>query len=223
MDKISIYQFIRIHLQKKIVKIDLFYFLFLFMIAKLQITQDSINNSKYQINNSNTIGNRLFRSLFGPFIPLPSRIFHIPFCAITHVQSRKLDSLFLLATVLCLPLLDDMTSRVLVELNFAWQTHIQNSAILMIHTEDIDLLLPRDDSPPTSLPTDLSTLAHSTITQSSNFSTSNVTRAGPYMTPERDERVRRVHQTTPRRFTPPRNLSSTTMENLLVVAPFDQR
>lgn len=135
----------------------------------------------------------------------------------------KLDFPFSLpATVLCLPLLDEITSRVLIELNVAWQTHIQNSVILMIHPEDIDLFLPTDDSPPTSLPTDSSTLAHSAITQSSNFSTSNVTRAGSYATPETDERLRRLQQST-RRFVPPRNLSSTTMENLLVVAPLDQR
>ncbi|XP_039308275.1 retinal guanylyl cyclase 2 isoform X2 [Solenopsis invicta] len=132
-----------------------------------------------------------------------------------HSVSRR-------ATVLCLPLLDEITSRVLIELNVAWQTHIQNSVILMIHPEDIDLFLPTDDSPPTSLPTDSSTLAHSAITQSSNFSTSNVTRAGSYATPETDERLRRLQQST-RRFVPPRNLSSTTMENLLVVAPLDQR
>ncbi|XP_071631245.1 retinal guanylyl cyclase 2 isoform X1 [Temnothorax longispinosus] len=135
---------------------------------------------------------------------------------------RSVHSVSRRVMVLCLPLLDEMTNRVLIELNAAWQTHIQNSVILMIHTEDIDLFLPRDDSPPTSPPTDPSTLAHSAITQSSNFSTSNVTRAGPYTTPERDERMRRVQQ-TPRRFAPPRNLSSTTMENLLVVAPLDQR
>ncbi|XP_024876241.1 retinal guanylyl cyclase 2-like isoform X1 [Temnothorax curvispinosus] len=135
---------------------------------------------------------------------------------------RSVHSVSRRVMVLCLPLLDEMTNRVLIELNAAWQTHIQNSVILMIHTEDIDLFLPRDDSPPTSPPTDPSTLAHSAITQSSNFSTSNVTRAGPYTTPERDERMRRVQQTS-RRFAPPRNLSSTTMENLLVVAPLDQR
>ncbi|XP_011882602.1 PREDICTED: retinal guanylyl cyclase 2 [Vollenhovia emeryi] len=135
---------------------------------------------------------------------------------------RSMHSVSRRATVLCLPLLDEMTSRVLIELNVAWQTHIQNSVILMIHTEDIDLFLPRDDTPPTSPPTDPSTLAHPAITQSSNFSTSNVTRTGPHATPERDERVRRVQQTT-RRFAPPRNLSSTAIENLLVVAPLDQR
>ncbi|XP_011063723.1 PREDICTED: retinal guanylyl cyclase 2 isoform X2 [Acromyrmex echinatior] len=134
---------------------------------------------------------------------------------------RSVHSVSRRATVLCLPLLDEMTSRVLIELNVAWQTHIQNSVILMVHTEDIDLFLPRDDSSPTSLSTDPSTLVHSAITQSSNFSTSNVTRAGPYVTPERDERTQREH--TSRRFAPPRNLSSTTIENLLVVTPLDQR
>ncbi|KAG5315725.1 GUC2F cyclase, partial [Acromyrmex insinuator] len=134
---------------------------------------------------------------------------------------RSVHSVSRRATVLCLPLLDEMTSRVLIELNVAWQTHIQNSVILMVHTEDIDLFLPRDDSSPTSLSTDPSTLVHSAITQSSNFSTSNVTRAGSYVTPERDERTQREH--TSRRFAPPRNLSSTTIENLLVVTPLDQR
>ena len=134
-------------------------------------------------------------------------------------HANQLDPFFVPATVLCLPLLDEMTSRVLIELNVAWQTHIQNSVILMVHTEDIDLFLPRDDS---SLSTDPTTLVHSAITQSSNFSTSNVTRAGPYATPERDERMQRV-QHTARRFAPPRNLSSTTIENLLVVTPLDQR
>ncbi|XP_012537181.2 retinal guanylyl cyclase 2 [Monomorium pharaonis] len=134
-----------------------------------------------------------------------------------HSVSRR-------ATVLCLPLLDETTSRVLIELNVAWQTHNQNSVILMIHPEDIDLFVPRDDSPSASpLPTDSTTLAHSAITQSSNFSTSNVTRAGSHAAPESaDERMRRVQQPA-RRFAPPRNLSSTTMENLLVVAPLDQR
>ncbi|KAL0114110.1 hypothetical protein PUN28_011433 [Cardiocondyla obscurior] len=133
-----------------------------------------------------------------------------------HSVSRR-------ATVLCLPLLDEMTSRVLIELNVAWQTHIQNPVILMIHTEDIDLFLPRrDDLTPTSVPADPSTLAHSAIAQSSNFSTSNVTLAGPHATSERDEKARRVQPAT-RRFVPPRNLSSTTTENLLVVAPLDQR
>ncbi|XP_067207687.1 retinal guanylyl cyclase 2 isoform X2 [Linepithema humile] len=126
------------------------------------------------------------------------------------------------ATVLCLPLLDEMTSRVLIELNIAWQTHVPNSWILMIQTEDIELFLPRDDSLPTSLPTEPSTLAHSAITQSSNFSTTNVTRAGPSVTPESDEKMRK-EQRAPRRFSPPRNLSSTMMENLLAVAPLDQR
>ncbi|KYM85144.1 Retinal guanylyl cyclase 2 [Atta colombica] len=135
---------------------------------------------------------------------------------------RSMHSVSRRATVLCLPLLDEMTSRVLIELNVAWQTHIQNSVILMVHTEDIDLFLPRNDSSPTSLSTDPSTLVHSAITQSSNFSTSNVTRAGPYATPERDERMQKV-QHTARRFVPPRNLSSTTIENLLVVTPLDQR
>ncbi|XP_011692309.1 PREDICTED: retinal guanylyl cyclase 2 [Wasmannia auropunctata] len=137
---------------------------------------------------------------------------------------RSMHSVSRRATVLCLPLLDEMTSRVLIELNVAWQTHIQNSVILMIHTEDIDPFLPTDDSPapPTSLPTEPSTLARSAITQSSNFSTSNVTRAGPYATPDRDERMQMV-QRTARRFAPPRNLSSTTLENLLVIAPLDQR
>lgn len=151
----------------------------------------------------------------------PSRVFHIAFY-VMHVQAHKPYLFFVPATVLCLPLLDEMTSRVLIELNVAWQTHIQNSVILMIHTEDIDLFLPRDDSPPSSLPTDPSTLVHSAITQSSNFSTSNVTRADPYATPERDERMQRM-QHTARRFAPPRNLSSTMIENLLVVAPLDQR
>ncbi|KYN04499.1 Retinal guanylyl cyclase 2 [Cyphomyrmex costatus] len=135
---------------------------------------------------------------------------------------RSVHSVSRRAMVLCLPLLDEMTSRVLIELNVAWQTHIQNSAILMIHTEDIDLFLPKDVSPPTSHPIDPSTSVHSAITQSSNFSTSNVTHAGPYATPERGERMQRVQQTA-RRFAPPRNLSSTTIENLLVVAPLDQR
>ncbi|KAG5307781.1 GUC2F cyclase, partial [Pseudoatta argentina] len=134
---------------------------------------------------------------------------------------RSVHSVSRRATVLCLPLLDEMTSRVLIELNVVWQTHNQNSVILMIHTEDIDLFLPRDNSSPMSLSTDPSTLVHSAITQSSNFSTSNVTRAGPYVTPERDERTQREH--TSQRFAPPRNLSSTTIENLLVVTPLDQR
>ncbi|KAG5332371.1 GUC2F cyclase, partial [Acromyrmex heyeri] len=134
---------------------------------------------------------------------------------------RSVHSVSRRATVLCLPLLDEMTSRVLIELNVVWQTHNQNSVILMVHTEDIDLFLPRDNSSPMSLSTDPSTLVHSAITQSSNFSTSNVTRAGPYVTPERDERTQREH--TSRRFAPPRNLSSTTIENLLVVTPLDQR
>ncbi|KAG5336663.1 GUC2F cyclase, partial [Acromyrmex charruanus] len=134
---------------------------------------------------------------------------------------RSVHSVSRRATVLCLPLLDEMTSRVLIELNVVWQTHNQNSVILMVHTEDIDLFLPRDNSSPMSLSTDPSTLVHSAITQSSNFSTSNVTRAGPYVTPERDERTQREH--TSRRFAPSRNLSSTTIENLLVVTPLDQR
>ncbi|KAL6267075.1 hypothetical protein P5V15_000152 [Pogonomyrmex californicus] len=136
---------------------------------------------------------------------------------------RSVHSVSRRVTVLCLPLLDEMTSRVLIELNVAWQTHIQNSVILMIHTEDIDLFLPRDDPPPTSPSTEPSTtLARLAITQSSNFSTSNVTRAGPNATRERDERTRRVERAAPR-FAPPRNLSGTTMENLLVVTPLDRR
>lgn len=126
------------------------------------------------------------------------------------------------ATVICLPLLDEMTSRVLIELNIAWQTHVQNSWILMIQTEDIELFLPRNDSSPVPLPTEPSTLAQSAITQSSNFSTSNVTRAGPNVTLESDEKIRKV-RSAPRRFSPPRNLSSTMMENLLAIAPLDQR
>lgn len=92
----------------------------------------------------------------------------------------------------------------------------------MIHTEDIDLFLPRDEIPPSpaSLPIDPMTLAQSAITQSSNFSTSNVTRAGPNAILEKDER--RV-QEIPRWIFPPRNLSSNTLENLLAVAPLDQR
>ncbi|XP_072756231.1 retinal guanylyl cyclase 2 isoform X1 [Anoplolepis gracilipes] len=136
-----------------------------------------------------------------------------------HSVSRR-------ATVLCLPLLDEVTSRVLIELNIAWQNHIQNSVILMIHTEDIDLFLPRDESPPsTSPPIDLTTLAQSAITQSSNFSTSNVTtRAGPNATLESDQRrTRRVQEDAPPRFFPPRNLSNNAMENLLAIAPLDQR
>ncbi|XP_029170688.1 retinal guanylyl cyclase 2 isoform X2 [Nylanderia fulva] len=137
---------------------------------------------------------------------------------------RSMHSVSRRATVLCLPLLDEMTSRVLIELNVAWQTHIQNSVILMIHTEDIDLFLPRDESPPSaSLPIDPTTLAQSAITQSSNFSTSNVTRAGPNATVENDERRMRRLQEAPRRFFPPTNFSSNTMENLLAVAPLDQR
>ncbi|XP_014477506.1 PREDICTED: retinal guanylyl cyclase 2 isoform X2 [Dinoponera quadriceps] len=133
---------------------------------------------------------------------------------------KSLHSVSRRATVLCLPLFDEMTNRVLIELDVAWQTHIQNSVILMIHTEDIDLFLPEDDSP-TSLTTDPSTLAHFAITQSSNFSTSNITRNSRYATPQDDEGVRRVQ--TPRRFFPPRNLSSATTENLVAVAPLDQR
>ncbi|EFN69634.1 Retinal guanylyl cyclase 2 [Camponotus floridanus] len=137
---------------------------------------------------------------------------------------KSVNSVSRRATVLCLPLLDEVTSRVLIELNIAWQNHIQNSVILMIHTEDIDLFLPRDENPPpASLPTIDPTLAQSAITQSSNFSTSSVTRAGPNATLENDEK--RVHkiEEAPRSSFPPRNLSSNTMENLLAVAPLDQR
>lgn len=147
---------------------------------------------------------------------------HIPLY--THAcihNTRKLNNVPSSATVLCLPLFDEMTNRVLIELDVAWQTHIQNSVILMIHTEDIDLFLPKDDSP-TSPTTDPSTLAHFAITQSSNFSTSNITRASPSAIPSGDDGMRRLQQ-TPRRFSPPRNLSSATTENLVAVAPLDQR
>ncbi|XP_070151794.1 retinal guanylyl cyclase 2 isoform X1 [Polyergus mexicanus] len=135
---------------------------------------------------------------------------------------KSVHSISRRATVLCLPLLDEVTSRVLMELNIAWQSHIQNSIILMIHTGDIDLFLPRDENPssPASLPIDPMTLAQSAITQSSNFSTSNVTRAGPNAILENDERRM---QEIPRSIFPPRNLSSNTMKNLLAVAPLDQR
>ncbi|XP_025163076.1 retinal guanylyl cyclase 2 isoform X2 [Harpegnathos saltator] len=132
---------------------------------------------------------------------------------------RSVSSVSRRATVLCLPLFDETTNRVLIELDVAWQAHIQNSVILMIHTEDIDPFLPKDDSP-TSLATDPSTLAHSANTQSSNFSTSNITRVSE--APQDDDRPRRL-QLTPRRFSPPRNLSSATTENLVAVAPLDQR
>lgn len=124
--------------------------------------------------------------------------------------------LFCPAIVLCLPLLDEITSRVLIELDGAWQTYIQSSTILMIHTEDIDPFLPKDELPPANL----STLARSTI-QSSNFFTSNVTHAGTDATLKGDERARTLQGS--RHFAPPRNLSGTTLENLLAVAPLDQR
>ncbi|XP_032677580.1 retinal guanylyl cyclase 2 isoform X2 [Odontomachus brunneus] len=134
---------------------------------------------------------------------------------------RSVHSVSRRATVLCLPLFDETTNRVLIELDVASQTHVQNSVILMIHTEDIDLFLPKDDSP-TSPTTDPSTLAHFAITQSSNFSTSNITRASPSAISSGDDGIRRLQQ-TPRRFSPPRNLSSATTENLVAVAPLDQR
>jgi len=122
--------------------------------------------------------------------------------------------------VLCLPLLDGITSRVLIELDIAWQTYVQSSAILMIHAEDIDPFLPRDDPPPAN---PSSTLVRSSpvSAQSSNFSTSNVTRTSATL--KSDERVRGAPQQTSRRFAPPTNLSSVTLEHLLAVAPLDQR
>lgn len=139
----------------------------------------------------------------------------------THTHTQPNNSLSL-ATVLCLPLFDETTNRVLIELDVAWQAHIQNSVILMIHTEDIDLFLPADDSP-TSFTTDPSTLAYFASTQSSNFSDSNVTRTGPHTSQPSDDDGARILQQTRRRFYPPRNLSSATTENLVAVAPLDQR
>ncbi|XP_011334672.2 retinal guanylyl cyclase 2 isoform X1 [Ooceraea biroi] len=134
---------------------------------------------------------------------------------------RSVHSVSRRATVLCLPLLDEITSRVLIELDVAWQTYIQNSAILMIHTEDIDPFLPKDDSPPL-IPSTLARRPSTITTQSSNFSTSNVTHAGINATLKSEGRTHTLQQTPPR-FAPPRNLSSITLENLLAIAPLDQR
>ncbi|XP_020277564.1 retinal guanylyl cyclase 2 isoform X2 [Pseudomyrmex gracilis] len=131
------------------------------------------------------------------------------------------------ATVLCLPLLDEMTSRVLIELNVVWQMHTKNSAILMIHTGDIDPFLPQDDSSPNPLLADppSSTSVRSVITQqSSNFSTSNETRARSNATLESEAKTTPTPRAQlPRRFIPPRNLNSIMMENLFAVVPLDQR
>lgn len=139
----------------------------------------------------------------------------------THVKytQRYLILFLYLATVLCLPVFDEMTNRVLIELDIAWQAqHIQNSVIFMIHTENIEPFLRKDERSNSSVLLDSSTLTPFAITQSSNFSTSNVTS-------QNDERTtqRRRLQYNSRRYSPPSNLTSITTRNLLAVAPLDQR
>lgn len=101
------------------------------------------------------------------------------------------------AIVLCLPLDNDFASDTLVELDTVQASRVPHSVILMVHPGSPEPFLPDRES--------TETLSKAT-TQSSNFST-----------------PRQRAASSSELFLPPQNLSRSTLDNLLVIVPIDQR
>lgn len=133
----------------------------------------------------------------------------------------RLSHLFFLftATVLCLPLNDDSTNRILTELDVSRDSSMLTSMILMIHTEDNDLFLPQ--IVPTASPLETPISLSFTSTQSSNFSPSDLPRTYTIVDQRMD--VGSAYMNPSQRYVPSRNLSGTTLDNLLILMPLDQR
>ena len=135
-------------------------------------------------------------------------------------------------TVLCLPASDELTSRVLNELdNSARQSSSStsypgpwNSMIVVIHTEDDDLFLPR------LAPTAPISLAD--LTSLNNYSASNVSRQAlsdddmygveRIETREEAQQLRNEREKKETPF-PPKSISPAILEKLLIVTPLDGR
>ncbi|XP_035725180.1 retinal guanylyl cyclase 2-like isoform X1 [Vespa mandarinia] len=129
-----------------------------------------------------------------------------------HYISRR-------ATVLCLPLNDDSTNRILTELDVSRDSSMLTSMILMIHTEDNDLFLPQ--IVPTASPLETPISLSFTSTQSSNFSPSDLPRTYTIVDQRTDEGSAKMNPS--QRYVPSQNLSGTTLNNLLILMPLDQR
>ncbi|XP_047348159.1 retinal guanylyl cyclase 2 isoform X3 [Vespa velutina] len=129
-----------------------------------------------------------------------------------HYISRR-------ATVLCLPLNDDSTNRILTELDVSRDSSMLTSMILMIHTEDNDLFLPQ--IVPTASPLETPISLSFTSTQSSNFSPSDLPRTYTIVDQRTDEGSTKMNPS--QRYVPSQNLSGTTLDNLLILMPLDQR
>ncbi|KAG7199229.1 hypothetical protein KM043_018098 [Ampulex compressa] len=135
-----------------------------------------------------------------------------------HKNLEVMHSVYRRATVLCLPVVDESTSRILAELDIARQSHAAKSVIVMIHTEDNDLFLPRSNSSIFSLGSPIPIPLANTM--SSNFTTSNVSLVYSNVSSSSNAEGE-IYPL--RQFVPPKTLSSSTMDNLLAVTPLDQR
>ncbi|XP_015179182.1 PREDICTED: retinal guanylyl cyclase 2-like isoform X2 [Polistes dominula] len=130
-----------------------------------------------------------------------------------HYISRR-------ATVLCLPLNDDSTNRILTELDVSRDSSMLTSMILMINTEDNDMFLPQ--IVPTASPIETPISLSLTTTQSSNFSPSDIPRIYTIVNQRTTYESAKINPSQ-ERYVPSKNLSGTTLDNLLILMPLDQR